>query len=83
MTRIAEIKTAIRHMLAGTAKVLGAAAVVLLLYANSFVMKRRRRELGIGTTDMGNVTHEVPGLQSYIQVVPLLRGHTPEFEKAQ
>lgn len=31
MTRIAEIKTAIRHMLAGTAKVLGAAAVVLLL----------------------------------------------------
>lgn len=31
MTRIAEIKTAIRHMLAGTAKVLGATAVVLLL----------------------------------------------------
>ena len=31
---------------------------------------------------MGNVTHEVPGLQSYIQVVPLLRGHTPEFEEA-
>lgn len=31
MTRIAEIKTAIRHMFAGTAKVLGAAAVVLLL----------------------------------------------------
>ena len=31
MTRIAEIKTAIRHMLAGTAKVLGAVAVVLLL----------------------------------------------------
>jgi len=31
MTRIAEIKTAIRHMLAGTAKVLGAAAVVPLL----------------------------------------------------
>ena len=31
MTRIAEIKTAIRHMLAGTAKVLGAAAAVLLL----------------------------------------------------
>ena len=31
MTRIAEIKTAIRHMFAGTAKVLGAVAVVLLL----------------------------------------------------
>ena len=31
MTRIAEIKTAIRHMFAGTAKVLGAAAAVLLL----------------------------------------------------
>ncbi len=31
MTRIAEIKTAIRHMLAGTAKVLGAAVAVLLL----------------------------------------------------
>ena len=31
MTRIAEIKTAIRHIFAGTAKVLGAAAVVLLL----------------------------------------------------
>ena len=31
MTRIAEIKTPIRHMLAGTAKVLGAAVAVLLL----------------------------------------------------
>lgn len=31
MTRIAEIKTAIRHMFAGTAKVLGAAVAVLLL----------------------------------------------------
>lgn len=31
MTRIAEIKTAIRHIFAGTAKVLGAAAAVLLL----------------------------------------------------
>lgn len=42
----------------------------------------RRRELGIGCTDMGNVTHVIPGLQSYIQVVPELRGHTKEFEKA-
>lgn len=42
----------------------------------------RRRELGIGCTDMGNVTHHVPGLQSYIQVVPQLRGHTLEFQEA-
>ncbi|SCZ81103.1 M20 family metallopeptidase [Acidaminobacter hydrogenoformans] len=42
----------------------------------------RRKELGIGCTDMGNVTHKVPGFQSYIQVVPELRGHTPEFEDA-
>jgi len=42
----------------------------------------RRRELGIGCTDMGNVTHEIPALQSYIQVVPALRGHTPEFAAA-
>lgn len=42
----------------------------------------RRRELGIGCTDMGNVTHEIPALQSYIKVVPDLRGHTVEFEEA-
>lgn len=42
----------------------------------------RRRELGIGCTDMGNVTQVIPGLQSYIQVVPKLRGHTKEFEDA-
>lgn len=45
-------------------------------------VKPRTRDLGIGTTDMGNVTHEIPGLQSYIKVVPVLRGHTPEFEAA-
>lgn len=42
----------------------------------------RRRELGIGCTDMGDITHKIPGLQSYIQVVPELRGHTKEFEDA-
>ncbi|MEL7623842.1 MAG: M20 family metallopeptidase [Clostridiales bacterium] len=42
----------------------------------------RRKELGIGCTDMGDVTHKVPGLQSYIKVVPDLRGHTKEFEDA-
>lgn len=42
----------------------------------------RRKELGIGCTDVGNVTHKLPALQSYIQVVPLLRGHTKEFETA-
>lgn len=31
---------------------------------------------------MGNVTHAVPGLQSYVRVVPGLRGHTKEFEDA-
>ena len=38
--------------------------------------------LGIGCTDMGNVTHEIPGLQSYVLVVPETRGHTKEFEDA-
>ena len=42
----------------------------------------RRRELGIGCTDVGNVTHKIPALQSYVKVVPFLRGHTPEFEAA-
>lgn len=42
----------------------------------------RRKELGIGCTDVGNVTHEIPGLQSYIKVAPDLRGHTVEFEQA-
>jgi amidohydrolase len=42
----------------------------------------RRKELGIGCTDVGNLTHVIPGLQSYIQVVPGLRGHTKEFEEA-
>lgn len=42
----------------------------------------RRKELGIGCTDMGDVTHKIPGLQSYIQVVPGVRGHTKEFEDA-
>ncbi|MBF7097466.1 M20 family metallopeptidase [Alkalibacter sp. M17DMB] len=46
------------------------------------VVAPRRRELGIGCTDMGNVTHKIPGLQSYVQVVPALRGHTVEFEEA-
>ena len=31
---------------------------------------------------MGNVTHEIPGLQSYVLVVPETRGHTKEFEDA-
>ena len=42
----------------------------------------RRKELGIGTTDVGNVTHKIPALQSYVQVVPELRGHTIEFQEA-
>lgn len=42
----------------------------------------RRKELGIGCTDVGNITHVLPALQSYIQVVPTLRGHTREFEEA-
>lgn len=45
-------------------------------------LKPRLKEQGIGCTDMGNVTHAVPGLQSYVRVVPGLRGHTKEFEDA-
>lgn len=42
----------------------------------------RRKELGIGCTDVGNITHAIPALQSYVKVVPDLRGHTREFEEA-
>ena len=42
----------------------------------------REKALGIGCTDMGNVTHHIPGLQSYIMVAPDMRGHTKEFEEA-
>ncbi len=42
----------------------------------------RRKELGIGCTDVGNVTHKIPALQSYVKVVPFLRGHTLEFQEA-
>lgn len=45
-------------------------------------VKPREKELGIGCTDMGNVTHAIPALQSYVLVVPETRGHTPEFEAA-
>lgn len=45
------------------------------------VVGPRRKELGIGTTDVGNVTHRVPALQSYILVAQGMRGHTPEFEE--
>lgn len=44
-------------------------------------VRPRERELGIGCTDMGNVTHEIPGLQSYINVAKF-RGHTREFMEA-
>lgn len=46
------------------------------------VVRPRERELGIGCTDMGNVTHEIPALQSYVQVVKDTRGHTKEFLEA-
>lgn len=42
----------------------------------------RERELGIGCTDMGNVTHEIPALQSYVGVAKGMRGHTREFMEA-
>ncbi|MDW2799944.1 M20 family metallopeptidase [Clostridium boliviensis] len=42
----------------------------------------RRKELGIGCTDVGNITHVIPALQSYVKVVPEFRGHTREFEEA-
>lgn len=46
------------------------------------VVKPRERELGIGCTDMGNVTHCVPALQSYIKVCDGAKGHTMEFLQA-
>ncbi|WZL73814.1 M20 family metallopeptidase [Clostridiaceae bacterium 35-E11] len=45
-------------------------------------VRPRERELGIGCTDMGNVTHEIPALQSYVRVAEGTRGHTKEFLKA-
>lgn len=42
----------------------------------------REKELGIGCTDMGNVTHKIPALQSYIKVAEGTRGHTKEFLEA-
>lgn len=46
------------------------------------IVKPRERELGIGCTDMGNVTHYVPALQSYIKVCDGAKGHTIEFLEA-
>lgn len=46
------------------------------------VVCSRERELGIGCTDMGNITHEIPALQSYVQVAKGMRGHTKEFMEA-
>lgn len=61
--------------------------VIENLLANNFEalgekVMPRKKELGIGTTDVGNVTHRIPALQSYVQVVPYLRGHTLEFQEA-
>ncbi|MCD8074043.1 MAG: M20 family metallopeptidase [Lachnospiraceae bacterium] len=44
----------------------------------------REAIVDIGSTDMGNVTHEVPALQSYIKVFcdPIPRNHTIEFQNA-
>ena len=42
----------------------------------------RLKEQGIGCTDMGNVTHALPGIQAYIRLRPGPRVHTPEFEEA-
>ena len=46
------------------------------------VVKPRERELGIGCTDMGNVTRKIPALQSYVKVQEGTRGHTKEFLEA-
>lgn len=45
-------------------------------------VKPRDSLLSIGCTDVGNVTHEIPALQSYIKVCENLRVHTPEFTEA-
>ena len=44
----------------------------------SRLSSRAFKEMGIGCTDMGNLTHEFPGLQSYVRVGPG-RAHSPEF----
>ncbi len=38
----------------------------------------RYKDQGVGCTDMGNLTHIFPGLQSYVRVGPG-RAHSPEF----
>lgn len=45
-------------------------------------VKPRDSLTSIGCTDVGNVTHEIPALQSYIKVCENLRVHTPEFVEA-
>ena len=45
-------------------------------------VKPRSTIVDIGSTDMGNITHELPALQSYVGVVPHLRNHSPEFQAA-
>lgn len=46
------------------------------------VVKPRERELGIGCTDMGNVTHKIPAIQSYVKVQEGARGHSQLFLEA-
>lgn len=46
------------------------------------IVKPRERELGIGCTDMGNVTHKIPALQSYVKVQEGARGHSKLFLEA-
>ena len=42
----------------------------------------RTLEQGLGSTDMGNVTHEIPAIQFYIKLNDTAKTHTPEFEVA-
>lgn len=46
------------------------------------IVKPRERELGIGCTDMGNVTRKIPALQSYVKVQEGARGHSQLFLEA-
>jgi amidohydrolase len=45
-------------------------------------IRPRRREQGIGCTDMGNISHRIPAIQSYIGLGEELKGHTREFAAA-
>ena len=46
-------------------------------------MKEPLKVGGVGSSDYGNLSHEVPAIHPYIQIVdPGISAHTPEFAAA-